>query len=101
MMINPDETEIRGRWEMAGLKVEGDVNVRRIQTLIETYLKTVAHDETGWETLYVEPNGQRFWELAYPRSDLHGGGPPMLRSLSAQEAREKYGDAAASADSKC
>lgn len=86
---------------MVGLKVDADANACRIQTLIETYLKIVARAESGWETLYVDPHERRFWELTYPRSDLHGGGPPMLRCLSAQEARKKYGDAAANADSKC
>ena len=90
MKIGSDETEIRGQWKMVGLKVEEDVNARRIQTLIGGYLKQIAHDETGWKTLYVDSSDGRYWELTYPEADSHGGGPPMLKCLSAQEAKERY-----------
>jgi len=94
MMIKPHETEIQGQWKLVGLNVESDASARRIEALINGYLKPVAQDETGWSTLYVDPADQRLWELTYPQSDSHGGGPPMLRCLSPQEAQEKYGGAA-------
>ena len=95
MKIQSDETEIRGRWKMVGLKVEEDANARRIQALIGGDLKQITSDESGWTTLYVDPSDGRFWELTYPEADSHGGGPPMLRCLSELEVKEKYGDAAA------
>lgn len=94
MMIRSDETEIRGRWQWVGFKLEADANAQRITALIREHLRLCATDSTGWETLYLDPTDGRFWELSYPEPDTHGGGPPMLRWLSAEKAKEKYGDAA-------
>ena len=40
--------------------------------------------------LYRDPNDNRLWELIYPQSEMHGGGPPELRNLTFNEARQKY-----------
>jgi hypothetical protein len=40
--------------------------------------------------LYVDASDGRYWELIYPDSQLHGGGPPTLRNLSEASARKKY-----------
>jgi immunity protein 27 of polymorphic toxin system len=90
MTIGREETEIRGRWKMAGFKVEEDANARRIQTLISGYLREVAQDESGWSTLYVDPSDGRYWELTYPEGSSHGGGPPLLKVLSEQQAKARY-----------
>ena len=92
MMISSDETEIRGRWKQSGLKVVEDANSQRIQALIGSYLRALGQDKSGWSTLFVDPNDGRYWELTYPEPDSHGGGPPMLRNLSGDVARQKYGD---------
>jgi len=55
-------------------------------------LSKVARDSSGWDSLYVDPSDNRFWELTYPESASHGGGPPHLKCLSRMEVREKYGD---------
>jgi hypothetical protein len=90
MKIGSHETEIRGQWTMVGLKVEEDATARRIQALIGGYLRQIAHDESGWKTLYVDPGDGRYWELTYPEPDSHGGGPPMLKCLSEEQAKERY-----------
>jgi hypothetical protein len=41
--------------------------------------------------LYRDPVTGRLWELTWPQSDLHGGGPPRLRLVQADEVRPKYG----------
>jgi len=58
-----------------------------------TDLAKVAITESGWETLYRDPRDLRLWELTYPQSEMHRGGPPMLRCLclSLEEAKAKYG----------
>ena len=91
MSIKPGETEIRGALRRVGNRVEGDENCRRIDELLQSQLKEVARDQTGWETLYLDPGDGRLWELTYPQGELHGGGPPLLRHLAEQEARNKYG----------
>ena len=91
MQISPEETELVGRWETVGGAVLADAAAKRIAELTRTYLTKVAVNESGWETLYQDPTDLRFWELTYPHGEMHGGGPPMLKSLSVQEARSKYG----------
>lgn len=92
MKIEPSETVILGRWKVVDGNVEADDGCRRIEELTERYLHEVARDESGWDTLYVDPSDRRYWELTYPDSESHGGGPPRLACLSGDEAREKYGD---------
>ena len=45
----------------------------------------------GWSALHFDPADGRLWELTFPESRLHGGGPPLLHVVSEEEAREKYG----------
>jgi hypothetical protein len=91
MSIRSDEIEIRGSWIRRGQEVIADDNCRRIEHLIESHLKRVGHDTSGWDTLYRDPKDGRYWELIYPQSDLHGGGPPTLRHVGPDELRKKYG----------
>jgi len=89
MNLKPDETDLRGEWIVVDGKVIGNEICDRIAFLIKHYLKKVAGG--GWETLYVDPNDGRYWELTYPESEMHGGGPPSLAVLSKEQAEAKYG----------
>lgn len=91
MRIRPDETELIGRWETVSGTIQNDAVASRIKELTRDYLTKIARSENGWETLYRDPGDLRFWELTYPQSELHGGGPPTLRCLSRQEVERKYG----------
>lgn len=88
--IRPEETDLLGEWEVAGGVVVADATCQRIETLVEQILQKVAVDKSGWYTLYRDSEDGRYWELTYPDSSWHGGGPPRLTYLSAQEARAKY-----------
>jgi hypothetical protein len=90
MRIRPEETELIGQWESIGGTIRADASATRIKDLTDAHLTKVAVAESGWETLYKDPTDLRFWELTYPHSEMHGGGPPMLRCLSAEEAPVKY-----------
>jgi hypothetical protein len=90
MQIRPEETELLGQWESIGTTIRGDTVATRIKNLIDTHLAKVAVAESGWEILYRDPTDLRLWELTYPQSEMHGGGPPMLRCLSVEEAKAKY-----------
>lgn len=90
MQIRPQETELLGRWESFGGTLRADAVATRIKKLTDTYLAKVAVSESGWETLYRDPTDLRLWELTYPQGEMRGGGPPMLRCLSVEEAEAKY-----------
>ena len=91
-MINANESEIRGCWVESSDGVTKDANTERIETLIRDYLREVKRDASGWDLLYIDPKDGRFWELSYPDSSLNAGGPPLLKHLSREHVREKYGD---------
>ena len=70
-------------------------------------LERLATAGGGWSGLFCTPVGEgsvqsgaaprgerRLWELAFPDGAQHGGGQPLLRVISENEARAKYGDAA-------
>jgi hypothetical protein len=90
MKIEKNETEIVGRWIFTGRKVIADEQCERIQWLTTNYLKKLGLDKTGWDVLFQDPNDSRCWELIYPNSEMHGGGPPSLILLSESDVKEKY-----------
>ncbi len=89
--LAPDEAVLKGAWlSRSGKTIEDDVS-QRIKWLIRTSLKRRANDASGWDTLYEDPRDGRLWELVYPRSEMHGGGPPLLQIVTPEVARTKYG----------
>ena len=89
-MIKFNETELTGNWILKdGTLIEDEVSMR-IKFLIANKLTEISTDSTGWRKLYKDPNDNRYWELSYPHSDLQGGGPPLLKNLSENEARSIY-----------
>ena len=91
MKLMPEETELLGSWVAEDDHVSADTVCDRIAELTERHLTKIATASGGWETLFQDPDDGRYWELTYPQSDLHGGGPPKLKWLSADEAEKKYG----------
>jgi len=91
MKISPAETVITGHWIVRGGRLIADDVCDRILALTKSHLVEVGRDASGWETLYRDPTDARYWELVYPQGELHGGGPPELRSLTIEDARRKYG----------
>lgn len=90
MKINKDETEIVGHQNFINFKIIADHNCTRIEWLTANYLVKITTDSSGWDVLYKDPNDNRYWELIYPNSEIHGGGPPSLIFLSNREASNKY-----------
>jgi hypothetical protein len=90
MNIKADETMLVGQRVLKdGRPVADDVS-KRIAALTKSHLVEIGHDASGWLTLYRDPSDGRLWELDYPQSELHGGGPPRLRAISPEVARQKY-----------
>jgi hypothetical protein len=61
-----------------------------IRHLLEAHLVKIASREGGWTTLFLNPLDGEYWELTYPRSELHGGGPRQLTPLTTEEVRQFY-----------
>jgi hypothetical protein len=89
-LLRSDETVLVGRWEATPAGVVADEVAKRIKSLVAYSLVKVATDDSGWDTLYRDPNDQRFWELTYPQSEMHGGGPPKLEHITTENALRKY-----------
>ena len=93
MEINSTESEIVGRWiERPDGQLVSDQSCDRIDWLIKYSLKEVSVNGDNWEALYQNPMDGAYWEISYPSSHMHGGGPPKLSKLSGSLVREKYGE---------
>jgi hypothetical protein len=93
--LQPAEECLIGTWLDRGGRIEGDFTYDRIQWLLAERLERVATDASGWDTLWRDGRDGPLWELSYPQSHLHGGGPPELILLTREAGRVKYGDSAA------
>jgi len=87
-MIKETEVEIIGSIINDFGVFKKDRNGERIDFLITHYLSKISN--ANWTVLYQDPKDKRYWELNYPQSYLHGGGPAALTVLTQQEASEKY-----------
>ncbi len=92
MKLLPSETCLTGKWLSKDGRVVADETCDRVEELTRSYLRGLGRDASGWDALFIDPADGRLWELIYPVSGLHGGGAPELRHLSAEQAKEKYGD---------
>jgi hypothetical protein len=88
--LRPEEELLTGEFVLAGNGIVADETCKRIEQLTSGVLKQVATDGSGWERLFQDPTDGRFWELYYPRGEMHGGGPPSLRYLTVAQASLKY-----------
>lgn len=88
--INSDENKISGSWIETEEGVSKDETCNRIEYLTKHYLEKLAIDETGWEILYRDPIDDRLWVKSFPQSEMHGGGPPELQVIEAEEAQKKF-----------
>jgi hypothetical protein len=84
------ETLLCGKWIMKDGSLVSDNTNKRIEYLTQHILKHVATSDDGWDKLFINENDHRYWELLYPASELHGGGPPILQCLPAIEITKKY-----------
>ena len=90
MKIDKEETKIIGSSSFDGFKIIADEQSKRIDWLVKHYLEKISSDGLNWTVLYQDPEDKRYWELEFPQSDEHGGGPPSLVLLSESDAEERY-----------
>jgi hypothetical protein len=91
--LKAHEEDLVGQWIMEDGKVVGDVTCQRIDWLIAHRLTKLGNSLQGggWETAYEDPTDGRIWEKTYPQGAMHGGGPPRLRVLTADDFQRRYG----------
>ena len=88
--LTTTETEIIGQWSYTDGVVGEDANAQRIHWLLARHLTYLETEESGWQKLYVNPGDGQYWELSFPQSDLHGGGPPALTRIAKDAAQQRY-----------
>ena len=89
--LNSNETRLVGCWIEKDGSVVQDALCKRIQWLTDSYLEQVAVDGDNWSALYRNPDDDSYWELTYPQSQRHGGGPPALQRVPKGDAFKRYG----------
>ena len=89
-VLSANEAELIGSWVIKSGRVIKDDVTKRIEWLMSHSLRRLANDSSGWDTLFQDPSDRRLWELIYPQSGMHGGGPPLLRVVTPATARDKY-----------
>lgn len=72
---------------LKGSKIVAAGDAARIDAMLRDELVKVADAEGGWTVLYQHKTTGTFWEVSYPNSGMHGGGPRQLVELSEESAR--------------
>ena len=91
--LQPNERVLTGNWLVQAGHARRDATCERIEWLTAHQLRKIADSPQwgAWKTLYRDLDDGRYWERTYPQSEMQGGGPPQLRHLTIDEAKQKYG----------
>ena len=73
--------ELRDLWEADGTRMVERGDAAAIDEMLNRKLEKQKADASGWRVLYRHHDTGQFWELTYPQSHMHGGGPRLLRCL--------------------
>lgn len=90
MQLKSDETILQGFWIDLGSALTEDANWERINRLVAESLEHLATSDNGTDKLYRDPGDGRFWELTPVMPGLKNGGPPLLKVIEPERAKEKY-----------
>jgi hypothetical protein len=77
-----DRADLADHWIMRGSRMSNEGDAAKIDGLLSKELVEVAATDDGWRKLYRHRATGNFWELSYPQSEMHGGGPRRLRELA-------------------
>ena len=61
-----------------------------VESYINSNLKKIKTDESGWVTLYFNKVTKEYWVRSYPNPEVHGGGQPQLEHISESTAQTKF-----------
>ena len=71
-----NEANLLGAWLEKRDRIVADPICKRIEWLIANHHVQLGADPSGWGELYRGPHDGRLWQLTWPQSEMHGGGPP-------------------------
>jgi len=74
--------DLADHWVVRGSKVSAEGDAAKIDALLSAELIKLSTADGGWRTLYRHRRTGGLWELSYPQSEMHGGGPRRLRQLA-------------------
>jgi hypothetical protein len=75
----PFLTELNDVWVLHDGKMIAEGDARTIDSLLEA--KLIELRKGNWAILYRHRDTEELWDLVYPQSEMHGGGPRRLRRL--------------------
>jgi hypothetical protein len=76
-----DLPDFKDVWVLRDGRTVAEGDAATIDTLLGD-LDRVAHKDGGWTSLHQHRKTGEFWELSYPQSQMHGGGPRRLRQMN-------------------
>ena len=90
VLLQPDETELRGYWIDLGSRMVKDANWQRIEWLVAEHLEELVSADSGRASLYRDPADGRLWEKIHDHFELRDGGPPRLSLIDRDAAMRRY-----------
>lgn len=79
-----------GSWIVRDGEVFLDEVALEIERRLRDELIKIASSTDGWSSLLIDDSKNEYWELTYPQSEMHGGGPKTLSPISRGCAGSKY-----------
>jgi hypothetical protein len=73
--------DLRDVWYSEDGKPNARGDAAAIDEMLATKLEEVRTDSAGWVVIFRHRDTNKLWELSYPQSELHGGGPRRLRLI--------------------
>ena len=73
--------DLRDIWVSEDGKMIARGDAAAIDDMLGTKLEKIRSDASGWLVVYRHRETNQLWELSYPQSEMHGGGPRRLRLI--------------------
>lgn len=80
-MASAPSSDLRDIWISEDGKMIARGDAAAIDDMLATKLEKVSSNASGWLVVYRHRETSQFWELSYPQSEMHGGGPRRLRLM--------------------
>jgi Immunity protein 27 len=73
--------DLRDVWYSEDGKMTARGDAKAIDEMLATKLEKIRVDPVNWIVVFRHRDTNQLWELRYPQSELHGGGPRRLRLI--------------------